>query len=283
MKRARASWAATAMLLAASGVFVGVAGVRAQTITEFTSEDVSYPEGIVAGPGGYLWFASGGNAIARMSTGGKVRLFPILTPFPGAHSVAVGPDGNIWFTEKTAHKIGRLEPSSGTITDFPVLSASAFPDGIAAGPDGNLWFTESGANRIGRITTAGEITEFPIPTSSAKARGIALGPDGNLWFAESGSNANGIGRITPAGVITEFPAPTDSARPEQIAAGPDGALWFTEPPATIGRITPSGSITEFHCLPRRPPGQDHGRSRRRSLVHRTFPSGRSAGSRRAAL
>ena len=153
------------------------------------------------------------------------------------------PDGNLWFTESAANKIGRIT-TAGVITEFPIPSASSGPGGIAAGPDGNLWFTELNANQIGRITTAGVITEFPIPTAGSFAIDIAAGPDGNLWFTES--NANKIGRITTAGVITEFPIPSASSGPGGIAAGPDGNLWFTEFAARqIGRITTAGVITEF--------------------------------------
>jgi hypothetical protein len=67
--------------------------------------------------------------------------------------ITAGPDGNLWFTESRANKIGRITPS-GTIDEFPVPTAKSLPFGITAGPDGNLWFTESKANKIGRITSA---------------------------------------------------------------------------------------------------------------------------------
>ena len=65
------------------------------------------------------------------------------------HSIAAGPDGNLWFTEYGRDKIGRITPT-GTITEFPVPTANSAPYGIAAGPDGNLWFTEANVNQIGR-------------------------------------------------------------------------------------------------------------------------------------
>ena len=81
-------------------------------------------------------------------------------------AITAGPDGNLWFTEEGANKIGRITPS-GRITEFPIPTASSGPDGITAGPDGNLWFTEGAANKIGRITPTGAITEFPIPTAES--------------------------------------------------------------------------------------------------------------------
>jgi streptogramin lyase len=197
-----------------------------------------------------------------------------------AHGIAAGPDGNMWFTEFTGDKIGRITPA-GDIVEFAVPTADSHPKGIAAGPDGNLWFTESYARKIGRITPAGdiaefplagvsqpseisagpdgnlwftrwdaigritptgEITEFPLPVGRTPL-GIAGGPDGNLWFTEV--DGNRIGRITPAGDITEFPLTDSESHPSEIAAGPDGNMWFTQGNAKIGRITPAGEITEF--------------------------------------
>src|SRR5262249_22884463 len=86
-------------------------------------------------------------------------------------AIAVGPDGNIWFTEAVGNRIGRITPA-GVITEFPIPTGSSVSEDITAGPDGNLWFTESAGNSIGRITTNGVITEFAIPTLNARAEGI---------------------------------------------------------------------------------------------------------------
>jgi uncharacterized protein (TIGR03437 family) len=155
--------------------------------------------------------------------------------------IAAGPDGNLWFTESAANKIGKVTPA-GVVTEYS-LSPNSVPSGITAGPDGNLWFTELQANRIGRITTAGAVTEFAL-SPSAVPRQIALGPDGNLWFTEDAGNK--IGRITTAGAITEYAVPTALAGLGSIVLGPDAALWFTERNLNrIGRITTSGSVQEY--------------------------------------
>jgi streptogramin lyase len=160
--------------------------------------------------------------------------------------ITAGPDGNLWFTEQSIDRIGRITPA-GIVTEFGAgISGSSGLNSIAAGPDGNLWFTESGGNRIGRITTFGGVTEFSTGiTSGSVPEGIAAGPDGNLWFTES--EGNRIGRITPSGAVTEFSSGISSGSfPNGIAAGPDGNLWFTESEGNrIGRITPSGAVTEF--------------------------------------
>jgi streptogramin lyase len=67
-------------------------------------------------------------ATATPISSGAIRLFDV----PGADStwgIAVGKDGNLWFTEYKSEQIGRITPQ-GTITEFPVPN---FPLGIAAG------------------------------------------------------------------------------------------------------------------------------------------------------
>ena len=168
--------------------------------------------------------------------------YSVPTPSSGPQSVAMGPDGALWFTELSGLKIGRMTTDGFVTAEFAVPTASSLPLEIVAGPDGALWFTEESGNKIGRITTAGTVTEFPVPTAGSNPTGIAAGPDGALWFTEG--HGQKIGRITTAGTVTEVASTTGF--PTDIVAGPDGALWFTEQGGNkIGRITVAGVVTEF--------------------------------------
>jgi streptogramin lyase len=172
----------------------------------------------------------------------SISEFPVPTAGSDPAGIAVGPDGNLWFTESFTNQIGRITPA-GVVTEFPVPAPNGNPDQITAGPDGNLWFTELNSLEIYQITPAGVVTGFPIYSTSS-AVGITAGPDKNLWFTDT--NTNSIGRITTGGITTEFPIPTASSYPLAITAGPDGNLWFTENDANkIGRITTAGVVTEF--------------------------------------
>ncbi|MFZ9669733.1 MAG: virginiamycin B lyase family protein, partial [Solirubrobacterales bacterium] len=105
-----------------------------------------------------------------------------------------GPDGNMWFTELSGNRIGKITPA-GVITEYSAgITAGAAPYGIAAGPDGNMWFTERNGNRIGKITPAGVVTEYSAGiTAGANPFGIAAGPDGNMWFTQF--TGNRIGKV----------------------------------------------------------------------------------------
>ena len=135
--------------------------------------------------------------------------FPIPTPDSGPRAVAAGPDGNVWFSEFNAGKIGRITPS-GQITEFELPRPNSGPGDITTGADGNLWFLllngrmdgrQVDGNRVGRMTPQGNVTEFAIPSQTGSPINIAVGPDRNIWFTKQ----NTLGRVTPDGLITEFP------------------------------------------------------------------------------
>jgi streptogramin lyase len=176
-----------------------------------------------------------------------VTEFAIPTPSAAPLSITRGPDGNLWFTEFGADRIGRITPS-GVITEFPLPAGFDGPGRITAGPDGALWFTEHlGGTKIGRIAVDGTVTVFTVPTPGAGVFGIAAGSDGNLWFTEQ--SAIQVGRITPSGVVTEFPVVFP---PHGITLGPDGNIWFVEGRSDfsgsvgiLGRALPDGTIQHF--------------------------------------
>jgi uncharacterized repeat protein (TIGR01451 family) len=169
------------------------------------------------------------------------------TPTAGADPTVItpGPDGNVWFTETQASKIGRITPA-GAITEFLLPTAGSLPSGITSGPDGNLWFTEPGNAKIGRITPSGTIAEFALQTAKTNLfSDITPGPDGALWFIDPA--ANSIGQITTQGVVKEIQIPSKGANPFGITSGTDGGVWFTEPGVNqIGRFNPvTGVFSEF--------------------------------------
>ncbi len=233
-----------------------------------------------------MWFTeSNGNRIGRMRPdGGDLTEFDVPTADSAPRIIALGADGNLWFSEHLAGKVARITPA-GQITEFTIPTPDSQPRAIALGADGNIWFGMFAAGKIGRITPTGEITEFSIPTPNSGPRALAAGPDGNVWFSEF--HASKIGRITPAGEITEFALPRPSSGPGDITTGADGALWFIELNGTIdarvvtgnrvGRITLRGEITRVPDPERNRLADERGR---RSGPQRVVHEGRGTRSRR---
>ena len=57
-------------------------------------------------------------------------------------AIAAGPDGNVWFIEVLADKLGSINPTTHVITEYPLSAAvvgEATEGELTAGPDGNLW------------------------------------------------------------------------------------------------------------------------------------------------
>jgi len=160
----------------------------------------------------------------------------------GPWGITAGPDGALWFTNRTGNTIGRIT-TTGKVKTFSGTGISA-PEGITAGPDGNLWFTTDttvNEDSIGRITTTGTVTTSFL--GSTGPWGITAGPDGALWFTNHTGNT--IWRYTTSNQVTSYTAPGISG-PQGIAAGPDGAMWFTNHTGnSIGRISATGKVTTY--------------------------------------
>ena len=219
---------------------------------------------IVGGPGGAVWVVARGsdNAqpdwVLRVGSKGEVTKYPTLAAGAGTESIAVGPDGNLWFTEFSANRVARLT-TSGTVTEYATQAPNSSPRGIVAGPDGNIWFAETNRNRIaiGRITPEGQQTDFPLTQgeSDATPYDLAAGPDGNVWFTTA--NGGGLAHISPSGAIVRVALPTGSG-PVSVVGGPDGNMWFTDRAKNaIGRASMAGAIREF-ALPQRNGSGPHG-------------------------
>jgi streptogramin lyase len=234
---------------------VGRIDPTTHAVEEFSGiAEGSQPWEITAGSNGNLWFtefAVAGsdrtNRIGEISPKtDKVEEFELPLPDKGQQGefgITPGPDGNVWFTEDTGNRIGRITPS-GTITEFPIPTAESQPVAIVTGPDGNLWFAEQDSTKIGRITPTGTITEFPLPSFDGEPRAIAAGPDGNIWFAMDNGD---IGRITPEGVVTTCTTGI-AGDIEGLTAGPDESMWFAEYyEGRIGKITATGSGLAPNC------------------------------------
>lgn len=122
----------------------GQAALKEWDLTGFTKD-------IVAGPNASMWFTepfsigaiTHGTAFTAVVTHYAI---PSVTPEPDG--ITIGSDGNVWFAETRAGKLGRLNPSTGVMTEYPLTGAH--PIKLTRGPDGSLWFTTQ-EHQVGRF------------------------------------------------------------------------------------------------------------------------------------
>jgi len=168
-------------------------------------------------------------------------------PFNGA--MAVGPDGNLWYTSGN-RQVTRFTLSSGAMTAFDAPSApnDIAYQGMVRGTDGNLWYVAN--YTLGRISMNGAVKEFALPKDMGLVAAIAVGSDGTLWVT-MGNVTLLKGSIpsdsTQAPTLTRVPLPAqiNTMQGPFMAAGADGNLWMATAANTFLRITPAGSITQF--------------------------------------
>jgi len=113
------------------------------------------------------------------------------------HDVAVGPNGEVWYSGQSRRIAGRLNPASGEIERIPLGKNSA-PHGVIVGPDGAPWFTDGGQNAIVRVDPASkQVKLWSLPrarTSNADLNTAAFDGKGRIWF----TGQSGIyGRLDP--------------------------------------------------------------------------------------
>jgi virginiamycin B lyase len=160
---------------------------------------------------------------------------PVPTNGAGLQDIVRGPDGNMWFTERTANKIGRISGTNpGAIAEFDVAPGSSAPDIIVVGPDDALWYTQ--ANGVGRMPPGNPAGAQFFSLGMSGPRGIAAGPDGNLWVADATNNR--VVRLSTAGAMVGMPIALPMVfNARGIALGPDGNMWVGNFGGSVARIT----------------------------------------------
>jgi len=210
-----------------------------------------------------LWFVDN-DKVGRISVSGTITEFePLATPsYPGetatAYAIALGSDGNVWFTLTGSSGTGFLGVihSTGEVTNYAFSGANNVQSrSLVSGPDGKLWFTqntygaENGGTLLYRATVKGEVDSVTLP-DHATPHIVAAGPDGNLWVVvdsvtvqSGGQSANVIDRVSTNQTVVEVPLPSRIAM-TSLTAGTDENLWFGTSTG-IGRISVGGDVATF--------------------------------------
>lgn len=195
-----------------------------------------------------VWIAEYGlNRISRVTFTSTAdyawATYPVTsTSNSGPFLIAV--DGTqVWFTEREANRVGRLDTATGQVDEFygHGLPANAGLADIAAAPDGSIWVAGQYAKRLYRLvitsTANYAFQEYLTGTSITTTVGpfgidvVVINPPDSYQMAFASPEGNRIGLLTPgsqqvmiAGTIPPGFAPTDI-----VYEAARDYLWFSEP------------------------------------------------------
>ena len=171
-----------------------------------------------------------------------------------SHGITAGPDGNLWFTESSANKIGEINPATHVIAEFAVPTANAWSLRDHGGPR-----RQPLVHRVTAPTRSVRSTRRPTPSPSSPSpprmpipMGSRAGPDGNLWFTDLSRQHRDDQPDDPR--HHRVPHPLRQCHPNWITAGPDGNLWFTDAGTNaIGVVTLDQTSSTHLVITQQPP------------------------------
>lgn len=135
-------------------------------------------------------------------------------------------DGTIWWAGQWGNLIGRIDPTSGAMTEYP-LPDGAKPHSVTLDRAGAVWYTGNGNATIGKLdpqTNAIAIYEIPDPGARDPHTAI-FDAEGVLWFTLQHSNM--VGRLDPSsGEIRLATMKTPGSRPYGIKIDAEGSPWI---------------------------------------------------------
>jgi streptogramin lyase len=149
-------------------------------------------------------------------------------------SVAVGPNGRIWFSDATS-PLASLDPTTNTALYYSLPSGTqAF--GLTVGPNGWVWFTGSGRPVIGVLNpTTSDVYLWPIP-GGIQPFDLVRDSAGNIWFTDR--EADAIGHLdTTTDQIVMYSLGVD-VHPVMLVLDDQERVWFTaERGNYVGRLS----------------------------------------------
>jgi sugar lactone lactonase YvrE len=188
------------------------------------------------GPLAYQWQFNGaaipvkiytiaGGGASGVSVAGRATNASLLNP----SAVAVGPAGDIYFSDTDHHVIRKVD-TNGNITTIAgnggdgfsgdgglaVNATLTYPSGLAVDPSGNLYFADVVNNRVRKVATNGVITTF------------------------AGSGASGSGFSGDGGMATK----ASLSYPVAVAVNPAGEVFIADPNYNVAlKVDTRGIIT----------------------------------------
>ncbi len=168
-------------------------------------------------------------------------------------------DGVVWFVDKNANRLIRVEKDHSFTAVVPVDGATSQVTGLALAPDGSIWYSKNTSHRMGRIpASGGKGVEYELPAPNVFTGVIAAASDGRIWYVDP--VVNKVGYMTGNGNVITYDAPRENGvplSPAGIAVAADNSAWVTSVGLNaVFRVDPgSGAFTRYDiATPNAQPG-----------------------------
>lgn len=148
---------------------------------------------------------------------------PLVSTIAHPTSLAVGPDGALYATDRFESALYRVDMDGHVET---VATDLGVPCGIVFAPDGALYIGDR-SGPILRLDSSGVRTTVATLPASVAAFHLAWGPDDHLYAAAPTlGTSDRIYRVSPDGEVE--PLPPSFGRPQGIAFDSHGRLYVSE-------------------------------------------------------
>jgi len=154
------------------------------------------PYGIVADRNDNLWMAlwDSGNIAKFDTTNNQWTTYTPLTYPSQIRRLNVDAQNNVWFAQWAAGKrpgrLGKIDQTTGKITEYVVPRQNANPYDVAQDMEGNIWVADVGgsASSLYKFNPRdGSFTLYPKPQKTADTPKVMVTREGAVWYSPRGS------------------------------------------------------------------------------------------------
>jgi streptogramin lyase len=201
--------------------------VVAQTVTGADGAAL-HPDGMTS-RGGRIYIVNDAPPLITVldpATGHRT-LFPVKDQVGSLESIAVGPDGRIYFSDDSANTVSMVDPDQhGRVTALlGPKDGLRSPKGLAIGPSGDLYIADVGASAILRYSVGRPLSVYASAIDGVDVpEELAFDSMGNLYVTEDQKR---VLKIRPDRTSSLFLGEAQDFTPEAIAIR-DDRIYVTD-------------------------------------------------------